>query len=292
MISVVIPVHNRELLIGRALESVSAQTLPVDEIIVVNDASTDNTSKVIESFRKKVVGLKLITLKEHGGAARARNAGIQAANGDLIAFLDSDDVWFPNKLIKQVKEFETHHNVVAVFCGMAIRERAGVCRHYIPRSNFTHIDLYHYNLLVTMSSAVIRKQSLIEVGGFDTTLKSCQDWDLFIRLSEHGLMRVVQEELIQFSKDSHDRISRDAPSVLGGHRVVFDRIHDRISNPLLKLKVHASHQMRLADIFSSDCFEPSRAIKHACKAILLGPSPRRWKTFQLVMKRIAKGPLE
>jgi glycosyltransferase involved in cell wall biosynthesis len=289
MISVVIPAHNRGFLIGRALQSVCDQTVPVDEIIVVDDASTDNTPKVVEEFRDRLRGLKLVSLKEQRGAAQARNAGIQAARGELIAFLDSDDVWFPNKLDKQIREFDTPEDVVAVFCGMVIRERNGSCQRYIPRSDFTPIDLYHYNLLVTMSSAVIRKQALIEIGGFDNTLSSCQDWELFIRLSEHGPMRVVQEELLQFSKDSRDRISRDIHSVLGGHRAVFHKVQKRITNPLLKLKLHASHQMRLADIFSSDCFEPWRAIKYACQAIILVPSPRRWKTFRRVMKRIAEG---
>jgi glycosyltransferase involved in cell wall biosynthesis len=289
MIAVVIPVYNREHLVPRAIESVMAQTLPADEIIVVDDASTDRSVTVIEQFRKNLDNLTLISLKENGGGARARNVGIHAAKSDLVAFLDSDDVWYPDKLFKQAKEFETHDDAVAVFCGMAMRKDTGSCHHYIPKANFASIDLYHYNLFATMSCALIRRQTLLDIGGFDTSLKSCQDWDLFIRLNERGRMCVVQEELMEFWIHTGNRISRNAAGVLAGHEAMFQRIYERISNPLLKRKVRASHEMRLADIFSSDCFAPFRAIEHACKAMILAPSPGRWRTFRLVMKRVALG---
>src|ERR1039457_3090847 len=107
-ITVVIPVRNREHLIARAIQSVVAQTLPVDEIVVVDDASTDHTVDVVEGFTNSLNNLTLISLKENVGAASARNIGIKNANGDLIAFLDSDDVWHHEKLFKQVREFEAN----------------------------------------------------------------------------------------------------------------------------------------------------------------------------------------
>src|SRR5262249_35685913 len=152
MITVIIPVRNREHLIARAIESVVAQTLPVDEIVVVDDASTDRTLNVVDRFANSLSNLTLISLKEHVGAARARNIGIENANGDSIAFLDSDDVWHPDKLCKQVAEFQTNKETVAVFCGMvAVAADTQHTVSYIPKPDIYLADLYHANWLGTMS---------------------------------------------------------------------------------------------------------------------------------------------
>ncbi len=292
MISVVIPVRNREHLITRAIESVVAQTLPVDEIIVVNDASTDHTVQVVEGLTKTLNNLTLISLKENGGAANARNIGIRIAKGNLIAFLDSDDVWHVDKLSKQVKEFEANKDTVAVFCGVVIVSPDTKYRHhYIPKPDVTQVDLYHSSSLVTMSCALILKKVLLDIGGFDTSLPACQDWDLFIRLSERGKLSVVQEELVEFWRHKGNRISRNKLSVLAGHKAVFEKIYGRISDPQLTRRVRASHEMRMADIFSTDFFEPVRAIKHSCTGLILAPSSEGWRNFQSVIKSSVKNAI-
>ncbi len=225
MITVVIPVRNREHLVARAIESVAAQTLPPDEIIVVDDASTDRTIDVVESFSKSLKTLKLISLKTNAGAAQARNIAIQRAKSDLIAFLDSDDVWYSEKLSKQVREFDANKKVVAAFCGVVIIKPGTDYRHhYIPKPEITLNDLYHSSLLVTMSCAIIRKAALLDVGGFDETLRNCEDWDLFIRLAERGKISVVQEELVEYWRHHGARLTREKLSVLSSHEVVFERI--------------------------------------------------------------------
>ena len=208
MITVVIPVRNRERLIARAIESVTAQTLPPDEIILVDDASTDRTIDVVKSFSKSLKTLKLISLKNNVGAAQARNIAIENAKSDLIAFLDSDDVWYPDKLSKQVKELDANKNIVAAFCGVVIIKPGTEYRHhYIPKPEITLNDLYHSSLLVTMSCALVRKKALLDAGGFDETLRNCEDWDLFIRLAERGTISVVQEELVQYWRHHGARLT-------------------------------------------------------------------------------------
>jgi glycosyltransferase involved in cell wall biosynthesis len=284
-ITVVIPVRNREFLISRAIQSVVDQTLPVDEIVVVDDASTDRTVDVVKRFANSLNNLRLISLKENVGAASARNIGLKNANGDLIAFLDSDDVFHPDKLCKQVTEFEANKDAVAVFCGLEVATPHAQHRHkYIPKSDVTQVDLYYSNLLWTMSCALISKKALLDIGGFDVSLPSCQDWDLFIRLSEYGKISVVQEELVDFWKHSGSRISNNRVGVLAGHKAVFNKIYARISDPRMKRKVRASHETRMADIFSGDFSEPFRAIVHLCRSLLLAPSFERWHRLFFAFK--------
>ena len=286
MITVVIPVRNRERLITRAIESVLAQTLAVDEIIVIDDASTDHTVDAVERLVESLDNLTLISLKENVGAARARNIGIDVAKGDLIAFLDSDDVWHVDKLSKQVREFEATAHVAAVFCGVVeVSFDTSYRGHYIPKPNVTEADLYHSSLLATMSCALILKTALLKIGGFDPSLPSCQDWDLFIRLSECGRLTVVQEELVEFWKHDGDRISRNRLSVLAGHEAVFEKIYARISDPQLKRRVRTSHEFRMAEIFSTDFVEPLRVIRHAARGLMLTPS---WRNARSVIRLLIR----
>lgn len=109
-ISVVIPAYNREHLIGEAIDSINAQTLSVDEIIVVDNNCTDNTVKIA-----KHVGAKIISEKKQGVAA-ARNRGISVCNNDWIAFLDSDDVWKNEKICYQWNALKKFANVRIISC--------------------------------------------------------------------------------------------------------------------------------------------------------------------------------
>jgi glycosyltransferase involved in cell wall biosynthesis len=290
MISVVIPVHNREHLIAQAIESVVAQTHAADEIIVVDDASTDRTAEVVVGIGKRVSAVTLVCLKENVGAARARNIGIENAKGDLIAFLDSDDVWYPEKLSKQIVAFEENNKIVAVFCGLLVDSpEAGRRICIMPKAEINVEDLFHYNILMTMSCAMVRRSVLSDIGGFDELLPPCEDWDLFIRLAEVGRLSVVQEALVEQPAHEGPRISRDRQRVLAGFDAIFEKIYARISDPSLMRKVRASYEMRMADILSADyCFDPLRAITHSCKALLLRPSPNALNNLRHVIKKSCK----
>ena len=253
---------------------------------MVDDASTDGTADIVRSLAKEIPNIHLITLQKNVGAAEARNIGIRHAQSDLIAFLDSDDTWYPEKLGKQINEFKCDASVVAVFSGSRViySDRSFS---QIPSADVTLTDLYCSNKLSTTSSALISKKALAEVGGFDPTLPSCQDWDLFIRLAEIGKIRVVQEDLVEFWNHDAERISNNKQSILSGHKIVRNRIYDRISDPTLLRKVRGSHECTLADIFSSLIFEPHRAIKHAITGIALAPSVESFRILARVIRRAA-----
>jgi len=119
-VATVIPVRNRAKYIGRALNSVASQTYQSAEIIVVDDASTDGTPDTVSGLAKEIPNIHLITLQKNVGAAEARNVGIRLAKSDLIAFLDSDDAWYPTKIEKQINEFRRDDQVIAAFSGSRV----------------------------------------------------------------------------------------------------------------------------------------------------------------------------
>src|SRR5690554_2344188 len=109
LVSIVMPAYNAEKYIGAAIDSVIAQTYQNWELIVVDDASNDNTASVIEEYTKKDIRVKYHRLHENSGAAIARNTAIELAHGKYMAFLDSDDTWFPEKLSKQISFMENNN---------------------------------------------------------------------------------------------------------------------------------------------------------------------------------------
>jgi glycosyltransferase involved in cell wall biosynthesis len=104
-VSCIIPVHNGERFLSESLESVMAQSHPIHEVIVVDDGSTDGTRALVEAYAAHPATLVRYLWQENGGPAAARNAGIQAAVGDFIAFLDADDLWLPEKTARQLQRF-------------------------------------------------------------------------------------------------------------------------------------------------------------------------------------------
>lgn len=186
-ISVVIPSYNREMLISDAIESVIKQTHRVDEIIIVDDNSSDDTNVVVKQLAEKYNYIKYIRNDVNVGGGGSRNIGIQNATGDIIAFLDSDDVWRENRIERQIQEFDKSE-VVAAFCNydMVQYETGEVIgtndRAITHRDN----DIYVGNYLGSTSCLMARRSTLIEIGMFDASLKSCQDWDIYIRLLQKG----------------------------------------------------------------------------------------------------------
>src|SRR6188768_3644668 len=123
-ICAVIPAHNSQATLRRALESVRAQTLPVSQLVVVDDASTDSTSEVAGSYQG--LNVEVVRMDKNVGAAAARNRGVMAANTELVAFLDADDEWLPTKLEKQAAVIAANDKVSFVSCGSDLISPDGV----------------------------------------------------------------------------------------------------------------------------------------------------------------------
>lgn len=199
-VSVIVPAFNAAQTIARALDSALNQTTPADEIIVVDDSSADATRDIVCRYAAR--GVRLIDSPVRGGAARARNAGIASASGDLVAFLDSDDEWLPTKLEKQVSLIQTDAAFSFVACGSNL----------ISPSGADMGDLYHGRPVATGAAAwkallacnfiatpavVVWRRVLASVGGFDETMKVGEDQDLWIRLALAGSLGYVRESLVR-----------------------------------------------------------------------------------------------
>ncbi len=186
LISIIMPVFNGLPFLKEAIDSVIAQTYKKFELIVVNDGSTDKTQIVLDEFQKKL-GKKMIVIKQKNqGQVIAKNRGIKRAKGKFIAFLDSDDIWEKDKLEYQVKRFEKNKNLGLCYTeAVLIDERSRVIGYRSANRNYTgrcFEKLIEKNQ-ITASSVMIKRECLNCIGIFDETLRTCENWDMWLRIS-------------------------------------------------------------------------------------------------------------
>ncbi|WJW74436.1 glycosyltransferase [Thiohalobacter sp. IOR34] len=206
-ISAVIPAYNSAAFIGEALASIRAQTRPVDEIIVVDDGSTDATRNQVEACGRDI---KLIS-QSNAGPSAARNSGVEAASGDWIAFLDADDRWLPDKNERQLALLERHPELVLIAGDMREIDEAGgtvtdsVLAHHGLLAEFEALDgapvpdaaarLLRKNFIPT-GTVLVRRELLLTEGGFDTGLRYGEDLELWVRIALHQPIAMLPEVLM------------------------------------------------------------------------------------------------
>lgn len=197
-VSVVIPTRDRAPLLRRALDSVFAQTCADYEVIVVDDASTDDTASMLAGIADS--RLRVLRNAASGGAPRARNLAIAAARGEFVAFLDDDDEWLPRKLELQLARFERGTaRLGLVHCATdLISARSGrrVHRFEAPDRPMPWTEFLR-EMPFTTSNAMVRTRALREVGGFDEALAGAQDRDLWIRVARGHEIGAAPEVLVR-----------------------------------------------------------------------------------------------
>lgn len=226
-ISVVIPTYNRARFLPAAVASVRAQSYPCDEILIVDDGSSDDTAEVVAALGP---GVRLIR-QANAGPAAARNRGIDEARCDLVAFLDTDDRWLPGKLAAQVELFRREPALALACADMAIEDGAGV---QLVESNFVQRGLQPEfaalngrplpdaprRLLelnfVNTSTVVAKRQLLVELGGFDTRLRYGEDLELWLRIAaRHPIACVASVQEVRVEHDSN--VTRSVEPMLRGY---------------------------------------------------------------------------
>jgi len=224
-VSVVIPTYNREKLIISAINSLKNQTYKNIEIVVVDDCSTDNTHNVMKMQMEMDKRIIYVKQKENKGAPSARNKGIEVATGELIAFLDSDDEWLPLKLEKQIEKFNEDDSIGVVYTGVKNVIGSNVRSEFIPQEAKADMltELLKGNCVGTTSTVVVKKNLLLQVQGFDINLPSCQDWDLWVRLSMITNFGVIKEALVLFNEHEGERITTNVKSVVNGHQEFYNK---------------------------------------------------------------------
>lgn len=203
-VSVVVPTYNRAALLPRALDSVLAQSRPADELIVVDDGSEDGSAALLAARYPQARVLR----QPNRGVSAARNAGIRAARGGWIALLDSDDLWRPDKLARQLAAAGADARLV--HCDeLWIRDG----RRVNPKRRHAKYGGYIYRRCLPLcalspSAVLIRREVFAEIGLFDESLPACEDYDLWLRVCARYPVRYLDEPLVVKYGGHDDQLSR------------------------------------------------------------------------------------
>jgi teichuronic acid biosynthesis glycosyltransferase TuaG len=291
-VSALIPTYNRATDVKRALDSVLSQTFPVAEIIVVDDGSTDNTREVVASFGDRVRYI----YKKNAGLSAARNTGIQAATGEWIAFLDSDDWWFPDKIRLQAEALHRHPGAALAYTtGWAISANGTreILRPVDPARLWP--ALRHSNQLTGgPSSVMIRRDVVLAEGGFNESLVMGEDWDLWVRLVRKYSFAFVPEPVTAITITPHSMSQNPERTVAGAERMLEGPLLDGLRGAG---RLIWRRRIRAAQIFHAAV--TAREIDHAygrrllVRSLMQWPSPfflvRRWKALAHCLLRRTSG---
>lgn len=224
-VSVIIPTHKRPFFLPRAISSVLAQTYQDWEMIVVDDASNDETGAIVKSFSDPRIQYLYHEVAKGGSAAR--NTGILKGQGKFLAFLDDDDEWFPHKLQCQVDLLERSPSKVGVVfagCKKIEQSSGSVLGTHIPTmKGDLSKELLLHNSVGSTSSVLLKRECLQQVGLFDETLPSGQDYDLWIRISKAWHFTCVSEILFHYY--IHEgQITNNPEAISRGVELLFHKL--------------------------------------------------------------------
>jgi glycosyltransferase involved in cell wall biosynthesis len=221
LISCVVPVYNGERFLGEALESILAQTYRAVEIIAVDDGSTDGTRTLLESYGDRVRYVS----QTNSGPATTRNTGIGAARGKFIAFLDSDDLWHPEKLARQMARFEARPEL-----GLCLTQIQNFWMPEVSREEAAFRDHPRSRAIDGFTSVtLLARRSVFEaIGVFDTSLKHGDDTDWFLRAESHGIpLEIVPEVLVRRRLHANNRSRRWATRSREEYLMMMKALVDR-----------------------------------------------------------------
>ena len=255
LVSVIIPTYNRGWIIKEAIDSILAQDYTEFELIVVDDGSTDHTSDVLDSYGDDIK----VLFQKNKGVSAARNRGIAEASGKFIAFLDSDDLWLPQKLTVQIEFFNQTPD--ALICqteevwirnGLRVNPKK---RHKKPSGMIFNPSLEL--CLVSPSAVMIRRSLFGRVGKFDETLPACEDYDLWLRISCRFPVHLIDTPLIIKRGGHGDQLSS---------RAGLDRFRIKAIEKIIKRGILSDDQYRAAvktlkkkcDIYAAGCRKRGR----------------------------------
>lgn len=273
--SVVVPTYNRAHLLGEALASVAAQTRPPLETIVVDDGSTDNTAEVVARFP----GAKLLHTPRVRPAA-ARQAALEVARGPFVAFLDSDDVWLPEKLERQLRRFRQRPEAALVYTDSVAwdgRQVVGEGTHADwgpPAEGWIYPHLLMRNV-ITCSSVVARAECLRAVGGFtvDPRQRMALDWPVWLRLARRYPVAYVPEVLVYYRVHPDQRL-RSAEAFEQSVGLVLAAIFGDPTQPAevrrLRRRRMGRFRADLAELYSVEG-RRGRAVANALRALWWWP---------------------
>lgn len=269
-ISVIIPTHNRADLLPRAIKSIQSQTRPVDEIIIVSDGSTDNTEEVVQTLAREDKRIHLIAYYPGHNGNYARNKGLEAADGEFIAFLDDDDEWLPRKTELQMSLFERDSEVGLVYASQnCIYEDSGISYQTQPmwRGDLSK-KIFIRGEMGTPSQVMIRRSVLDQTGYFDLELGALQDYDLWIRCCLVTKVDFVEEPCINYyNSTAANQVSSNTEKYIHARLYIREKYRKEIAKfgPEFERKVDTLMENRIAERCLRNG-QRKKAREHAAKA--------------------------
>lgn len=277
-ISAVIPVYNREKTIRRCIDSILNQTYPIYEIVIVDDGSTDQTLHILKEYQDCI---KLVRQK-HKGAQAARNMGIREADGEYIAFLDSDDEWMPDKLELQVNALQK--NKYAVICGggyIQTEWKNGIPEVYrksedmqnaksLMRLRLKGKSGYVYKFILQDSfclfpSLMTSKENLIKIGLLDEKVPSFQEWDTAIRLAQTNELIYIDSPLFIYHLHDGETISKNKKKTIDGKEYIYEKYKYEILSKLGKRELVRRYKELMKTSWK---YKDKRVLKYFLKYIM------------------------
>jgi glycosyltransferase involved in cell wall biosynthesis len=261
LVTAVIPTYNRAWILAEALDSVLAQDYDRLELIVVDDGSSDGTSDLLATYGSRITVLR----QENRGVSAARNRGVAAARGRYVAFLDSDDLWHPQKIRTQVSFFRSCRSAricqteeIWIRRGRRVNPRQ---RHRKPSGD---IFIASLALCLVSPSAVMLERSLLqEVGGFNERLPACEDYDLWLRLAWQHPVYLIDQPLTVKRGGHADQLSSAAGLDRYRIRALADLVVDaRLSDAQLQAAVSVLKQK--CAIYANGCRKRGRKQEAGC----------------------------
>lgn len=229
LVSVIIPTYNRARLAERAIGSVRRQTFRDFELIVVDDGSDDETAETLARFGSEI----RVIAQENRGVSAARNSGLGAAHGELLAFLDSDDEWLPDKLERQTNRFRSrrqlficHTEEIWYRNGKELRQK-DIHR----KQGGCFFERALERCLISPSSVMMSRGLLDDVGWFDENLPAAEDYDLWLRVTAFHEVDFIPEPLVIKHGGHGDQLSMTTPAI---DRYRIEAIRKILANPLLR----------------------------------------------------------
>lgn len=212
-VSVIIPNYNYGRFLQEAIDSALGQTHRPHEVIVIDDGSTDESRQILKGYGDRI----RVHFQKNEGVGAARNKGAEMSTGDLLAFLDADDYWFPRKLEKQIAELNTDPEIGLVHCGLQYVDEKGELGAELLAGEAGSVALkllrFEPVILGPGGSTLVRKDVFLGVGGYDTNkdLHPSEDWELSYRIARKYKFGFVKEPLLyyrQHGSGGHLNIAR------------------------------------------------------------------------------------
>lgn len=230
LVTVIIPCYNEEKFIGKAIESIQAQTIQDWELIVVDDCSTDKTIAITEKYFADT-RIKLVKNITNRGISFTKNAGIKNSKGSYVAFLDADDTWLHNKLELQLNAFDCDDKAGVVCTGMVITDyedrKIGLFLGYDDANQEELLKNIYFDMINSSSLMMLKTEALLQLGTFNEDIIGWDDYELLMRFATRFRIKYVRQPLVikvEHPANVERKDSHDSPAVHAQTKKIFNHI--------------------------------------------------------------------